>query len=103
MKKAVPIKLRYTNTVGQDEWGNSIEKTEYKEIVAIKKNVTRAEFYKAATLGMRPSLVLEIYKVEHDNADGVIYNAEEYSIIRTYDISMDKIELTCERKMPDGN
>ena len=103
MKKPVEIKLRYKQIKGQDEWGNPIESVNFKGIIAIKKSVTRNEFYKAATLGLRPSVVFEIYKEEYNNADGVIYNDTEYTIIRDYDISMDKVELICERKISDVN
>lgn len=103
MKKPVEVKLRFKSVEGQDEWGNPIETFTYKDIIVIKKSVTRSEFYKAATLGLRPSAVFEVYKEEYNNADGVIYNDTEYTIIRDYDISMDKVELICERKISDVN
>lgn len=103
MKKSVVIKLRYTKSDKQDNWGNPIEIVEYKEIFAVRKSVSRSEFYKAATIGLKPSVVLEVYKDEYDNADGLILEGEEYTIIRTHDVTIDKVELTCERKIPDGS
>ena len=103
MKKPVEIKLRYKQITGQDEWGNPIESVNFKDIIAIKKSVTRNEFYKAATLGLRPKAVFEVYKEEYNDADGLIYDGIEYTIIRDYDISMDKVELVCEGKISDVN
>ena len=103
MKKPVEVKLRYKSVEGQDEWGNPLETFTYKDIIAIKKSVTRSEFYKAATLGLRPNAVFEVYKEEYNDADGLIYDGIEHTIIRDYDISMDKVELVCERKMPDAH
>ena len=42
MKKPVEVKLRYKSVEGQDEWGNPIETFTYKDIIAIKKSVTRS-------------------------------------------------------------
>lgn len=101
MKKPVEIKLRHTRTDKQDEWGNPIETFSYKDIIAIKKSVSRSEFYRAATLGKKPSIVFEVYKDEFNNSDGIIFNGVEYTVIREYDIGMDKVEITCERKNSD--
>lgn len=104
MKKPVEIKLVRKNENIVDDWGNPVENTEEWIVFAERMSVTSAEFYRASNQGLKPNFVFEIYEDEFRDADLVIYEGIEYSIIRTYQRTLDKLELICERKVTNyGN
>lgn len=104
MKKPVEIKLIKHNENTIDEWGNPISKDDMWTVFAQKMSVTSAEFYRASNQGLKPSLVFEIYEEEFRDADLLIYEGIEYTIIRTYQRTLDRLELVCERKVANhGN
>lgn len=103
MKKPVEIKLIKHNEKAIDEWGNPVSKDDMWTVFAQRMSVTSAEFYRASNQGLKPSLVFEIYEDEFRDADLLIYEDIEYSIIRTYQRTLDRLELVCERKLANGN
>ena len=103
MKKSVEIKLIKHNEKTTDDWGNPIHSTEEWTVFAEKMSVGQAEFYRAANQRLKPNFVFEIYEEEFNNADLLIYEGIEYTIIRTYQRTLDKLELVCERKVANGN
>ena len=104
MKKPVEIKLVRNGEGSTDEWGNPITTKEEWTVFAERMSITSAEFYRASNQGLKPSFVFEIYEDEFRGADLVICEDVEYSIIRTYQRTLDKLELVCERKVANyGN
>lgn len=103
MKKPVEIKLIKHSGTATDDWGNPIAKDDVWTIFAQKMSVTSAEFYRASNQGLKPSLVFEIYEEEFGDADLLIYEEAEYTIIRTYQRTLDRLELICEKKVKNGN
>ena len=103
MKKPVIIELIKSTNEKIDGWGNPIKKTENWLAFAEQKSVGQAEFYRAANQGLKPNFVFEIYSEEYKNADLLICEDVEYTIIRTYQKTLDKLELVCERKVANGN
>lgn len=72
-------------------------KTYSKKIYANKKSLTRSEFYAAYGVGLRPSMIFEIYPNEYKLADvtsgsktyhatHIKYKGELLEIVRTYEI-----------------
>lgn len=102
MKKSVLIELLKREGQSVDDWGNPINNVIKWEVFAEKISVKQSEFYQAASQGLKPSIVFEIYGEEFNEADAVYFEDTEYSIIRTYQKSFDKLELICERKVADG-
>lgn len=103
MKKSVEIKLIKHSGKATDDWGNPISKDEVWTVFAEKMSVGQAEFYRAANQGLKPNFVFEIYAEEFKDADLVICDDVEYTIIRTYQRTLDKLELVCERKVVNVN
>lgn len=103
MKKPVEIKLIKHGGRTTDDWGNPIHTKEEWEVYAEKMSVGQAEFYRAANQGLKPNFVFEIYAEEFRDADLIICDDAEYTIIRTYQRTLDKLELVCERKVVNGN
>lgn len=103
MKKSVTIKLIKKLNETLDDWGNPVRSIQEWEVFAERKSVTMSEFYKAASQDLKPTVIFEVYEEEYLDADSVVSEGVEYSIIRTYQPTMDKLELVCERKIADGH
>ncbi len=93
------ITIIKVGSITQDEYGNEIENKASIEIFASKRSVSQNEFYNASQQGLKPSIILTIYKAEYQEGITVIHNDIEYRVIKTYEIDEDLIELTCERKL----
>ena len=103
MRKSVIIKLRKNAGSTVDDWGNPIESLEEWEVFAERKSVRQSEFYQAAAQGMKPSVVFEIYTEEFREAESILSEGIEFSIIRTFQKTLDRLEVICERKLADGD
>lgn len=103
MKKSVEIELIKQNGTSVDDWGNPVKKEERWTVFAEKMSVGQAEFYRAANQRLKPNFVFEIYSEEFRGADLLICDEVEYTIIRTYQRTLDKLELVCEKKVVNGN
>ena len=103
MKKSVVIELIKHDETSTDDWGNPVKNEERWQVFAEQMSVGQAEFYRAANQGLKPNFVFEIYSGEFRDADLVICDGAEYTIIRTYQRTLDRLELVCERKVANGN
>ncbi|WJQ14581.1 phage head closure protein [Geobacillus stearothermophilus] len=86
----------------EDEIGNQIAQETRKTVLCNVKSVSRSEFYSAATAGLRPSIVFVIHGYEYDGEQEVEFESVKYRVIRTYSVSFEEVELTCERVLNDG-
>jgi SPP1 family predicted phage head-tail adaptor len=68
-----------------------------REVFCNVKSVGSREFYQAAAVGMKPEVIIEMYKGEYDNEPKLSHNGTVYHVIRTYSRNGEKIELTCSR------
>lgn len=74
-------------------------KTETRAMIyARKKSISRAEYYKGGTSGLKPEFMLETAQINYSGEDTVELDGVKYSIYRTYNPDSDNIELYCERK-----
>ena len=99
MKKSVVIDLINHGETSTDDWGNPVNTEERWQVFAEQMSVGQNEFYRAANQGLKPNFVFEIYSEEFKDADLLICDGVEYTIIRTYQRTLDKLELVCERKV----
>lgn len=98
MKKDAQIKLRemtYAITSGY-EVGTSKD----TEVLAGVRSVTRSEFYQAAQAGYKADIVFSVYSFEYGGQDQVVFNSVVYDVMRTYQKTLDILELTC--RMREG-
>lgn len=102
MKKSVQIKLIKDNGNTTDDWGNPIPNIIEWDVFAERMSVRQSEFYQAANQGLKPSIVFEIYTEEFQDAELVKYDGQDYSIVRTYQKTLDRLELICEKKVANG-
>ena len=80
----------------QNSIGDIIENKKYTEIFGKKKSIKQSEFYQAQATGFKPELAFEIYSLEYNDEKFVRYDNKEYKVLRTYQNSIDKLELILE-------
>lgn len=68
-------------------------------VFAVPKSVTYAEFYQATANGFKADIVFDMYSFEYSGEETVEYAGEEYEVLRTYQKTKDRIELTCRKKV----
>lgn len=79
---------------GRDKYGNIIHIEEVKERWATVKSVSLAEYYQAATTGMRPTIVIALSdRRDYEGQSHVVINGVEYVVVRTY-VKGQTIEIT---------
>lgn len=89
------IELITINTT-QNSIGDIIENKIYTEIFGKRKSIKQSEFYQAHATGLKPELAFEIYCFEYNDEKYVRYNNKEYKVLRTYQNSIDKLEIVLE-------
>ena len=80
----------------QNSIGDIIENKIYTEIFGKRKSIKQSEFYQAQSTGLKPEIAFEIYSLEYNNEKLVRYNNKEYKVLRTYQKSIDKLEIILE-------
>lgn len=91
-----------SQTITEDEIGNQIPIETRTTILCSLKSVGRSEFYNAAATGLRPELVFVIHGYEYNGEKAVEFEGSRYSVIRTYQMGFEEIELTVERVSGGG-
>jgi len=88
--------------VDTDDVGNQLEEPTTVKILCGKKSLTRNEFYKAASIGLKPSLVLIVNKYEYSDQMKLKFYDEIYQVVRSYgEPDSEFIELVCESDISD--
>ncbi|MEN6349334.1 MAG: phage head closure protein [Syntrophomonas sp.] len=95
MRQDKVIQLITITAPTTDDDAIPVEVKTYRTVFAAKKSVRSQEFYQAAAMQLRPSIVFEVYSREYKGEEFLRYDGKEYSIIRTYDKNGERIELVC--------
>lgn len=66
------------------------------------RSVTASEFFQAGQQGYKPEYRIAFLAAEYDGEQIVIYRDRPYSVVRTYNLSEDYVELTVERRAGNG-
>ena len=90
-----------TETITEDEIGNSITSSETsKKCYAKKQSVRTNEFYNATLTGLTPSCEFVIKRLNYNGESELNYNNDRYEIIRTVDPKNKyDIVLVCSKKI----
>lgn len=76
-------KLRGEPIASYDEYGNEILTYETAEVYVKPRSVYTSEFYQAAQLGLKPSIVLELgNRIDYADQKQVEYGGKVYEVIR---------------------
>lgn len=95
----------YLGTVTEEEnaLGEKVETIAYTNyIFCDKRSVTRSEFYQAATTDYKPEIVLVLKITDYGNERYIKFNDEIFTVIRTYEVSSENIEITLEKGVNHG-
>lgn len=85
-----------------DEIGNPIPVENPVPILCGKKSVGRTEFYDAAANDLKPVIIFEIHGYEYNGETEVEFEGKRYTIMKTYEVDFETLELTCEVKRSNG-
>lgn len=94
MKQDCRIALRQTAYDIVD--GYETETNEDTVIWAGKRSVKRDEFYQATQAGYKANAIFVVYAFEYHGEEQVVCDDVLYDVVRTYQKSLDTIELTCQ-------
>ena len=86
----------------KDSIGNQIPEEAETVILCGLKSVGRSEFYSAAVAGLKPELMIVVHNYEYNGEKKVEFEGVRYSVIRSYSVNIEELELTCERVTVDG-
>lgn len=89
----------------EDEIGNQIPVLPEIgiRILCAELSVGRAEFHNAAANGLKPVIVFRVHRFEYNGERIVQYeDGVRYSVMRTYAVNTEEIELTCEKVIGNG-
>lgn len=87
-----------------DNYGNELITYEPREVFVYQRSVYNSEFYRAAQVGLHPSITLELTNREDYNGETyVVFEGKNYSLIRAdWTAQRDKISLVLEEQINDG-
>lgn len=86
----------------QNEVGEWVPVETRVTVLCGEESVRRSEFYAAAMAGLRPEVVLVLHRYEYNGERKAEYEGATYSVVRTYAVNTEEIELTCEKVAADG-
>lgn len=91
-----PIQLRtVTETITN---GYPTQIVTSRSVWAERKTAKRAEFYSALAVNVRADVVFVVNIIDYENEQEIECGGEIYDVIRTYQNTLDHIELTCQRR-----
>ena len=84
-----------------DELNQQIPITKEETVCCYTKPVTRTEFYQAQQNDLIISEILVIHPYEYSGQKVVRFNNKMMSVVKTFKIDMEELELTCVEKIGD--
>lgn len=68
-----------------------------------QKSIRMAEFYQAATTDYKPSITLTLKQADYSGQKYIKFEDEVYTMIRTYAVDSEDIEVVLERGIKHGD
>lgn len=72
-------------------------------VCCIRRPVSRQEFYLAGQNDIQVSEVLIVHPYEYDGENTLLFHGKKLQVVKTYEISMEELELTCSERLGDKN
>lgn len=85
----------------KDKIGNKIPIFNKVDILAKENEISRSEFYFAGQAEIEITKQIIVHPFEYDNQKTLLIDNDEFSVIRSYKISNEELELTL--KLKGGN
>lgn len=96
MRSDVLVLVSVTRT--QNEFGGWVETPAARQVPCRVDSVTRAEFFDAAAIGLKPEWRFTVFSGDYSGEIECMYQGKPYSIYRTYHADGDYMELYVEAK-----
>lgn len=84
-----------------DNLGNKDYSKVMTEVFCNVNSVDRNQFYDASTRGYKLSYVITLNEFEYNNEPKILYNDNEYEVVRTYLLDREMLEITVGEKIGD--
>lgn len=81
--------------VENNKIGDLIRTPVQRQVFGEKQSVWSKTFFQAVAVGMKPEIVLIIWKFDYQGEEYLEYEGIKYKIIKTYEKKDEKLELTC--------
>lgn len=85
----------------EDDLGQQIPEQTETRVYCIRRPVSRQEFYLAGQNDIPVSEVLIVHPYEYNGENAVLFRGKKLRIVKTYEISMEELELTCTERLGD--
>lgn len=82
----------------KDQYGVEKEILTPREVFCKINSVTRAEFFNGGRNGLNPEFRFDVFALDYEGEQSLLFNGQRYAIYRTYANGSDTIELYVERK-----
>lgn len=86
-------------TYESDKYGVRKKIPNRETIMARKRPVSRSEFYLAGQSGIQVAHLFVVHSFEYTGQIDLEYEGNLFSVIKTYPVNFEEIELTCEGKV----
>lgn len=87
--------IRRAVSDNSDDYGRAVTEETRRDIFATECGVKRNEFYQAQAIGMTPTVTFQCFGFDYDDEKIIEYNGREYSVIRTYPLDGERLEIVC--------
>lgn len=85
-----------------DEIGNQRAAETKQTILCKRQSVKRSEFYDAKQFDLKPEIILTVHAYEYSGEPLVEFKGKRYSVIKTFEVGTEEVELTCGTKKGVG-
>lgn len=85
----------------EDELGQQILMPKETEVCCIRRSVPRQEFYLAGQNDIQVSEILIVHPYEYNGEQLVLFRGKKLKVVKTYEISLEELELTCTERLGD--
>lgn len=86
-----------------DALGQQIPIQKETVVYCNRSPVSRQEFYLAGQNDIRVSEILVVHPYEYGGENLVLFRGRKLRVVKTYEISMEELELTCTERLGDKN
>ncbi len=83
----------------EDELAQQIPVETSRQVLCTVGNITRAEFFEAGRNGLKPAIMLKVFRGDYEGESVLEFHDERYNIYRTYATHDEQIELYAERRV----
>lgn len=88
----------------KNDIGDLIKTIVYSDFIFCNvKSIRQSEFYQAQAVGMKPELTLEVHQCDYQGEVFVMFNNQQYRVLRTYLVDTEFIELVLYREINNAS